>query len=102
MHFRKAGPERQELVGGVCASRARLAHAFGVEPDQLAAEVQRRIAQHAARWSRSPRKDAPCQQVVLEGKDADLTKLPVHLQHGSDGGPYISSSLDFTIDPKTG
>jgi len=39
---------------------------------------------------------------VLTGDDADLTKLPVHLQHGADGGPYISSSIDYVIDPKTG
>jgi UbiD family decarboxylase len=26
----------------------------------------------------------------------------VHLQHGQDGAPYISSSTDFVIDPKTG
>src|SRR5207249_4635011 len=32
----------------------------------------------------------------------DLTMLPVHLQHGADGAPYISSSTDFAIDPNTG
>src|SRR5205085_4818389 len=32
----------------------------------------------------------------------DLTALPVHLQHGADGAPYISSSTDFVVDPKTG
>jgi|LNFM01.1.fsa_nt_gb 2,5-furandicarboxylate decarboxylase 1 len=101
VHFRKAGPEGQELVGGVCASRARLAHAFGVEPDQLAQEVQKR-ARNAPHLVDVSRADAPCQQVVLEGDAADLTKLPVHLQHGKDGGPYISSSLDFVVDPKTG
>ena len=101
VHFRNAGPEGQELVGGVCASRSRLAHAFGVEPDQLAREVQRR-SRNAPRLVEVPRAQAPCQQVVLEGDAADLTKLPVHLQHGADGGPYISSSLDFTLDTKTG
>jgi 2,5-furandicarboxylate decarboxylase 1 len=101
VHFRKAGPDGQELVGAVCASRARLAAAFGVEVDQLAAEVGRRT-RNPARLLEVGRAEAPCQQVVLEGRDADLTRLPVHLQHGSDGGPYISSSLDFTIDPKTG
>ena len=101
VHFHKAGPQGQEMVGGVCASRSRLAHAFGVEIDQLAAEVQRR-SRLTPKLVEVMRAQAPCQQVVLEGKDADLTKLPVHLQHGKDGGPYISSSLDFTIDPKTG
>ena len=48
------------------------------------------------------RAEAPTQQVVLTGADADLTALPVHLQHGADGAPYISSSTDFVVDPKTG
>ena len=99
--FRKTGPEQAELVGGVTASRARLARAFDVEPDQLATELVRRISNKPTLVEIAG-KDAPAQQVVLTGKDADLTKLPVHLQHGADGGPYISSSLDFTIDPKTG
>ena len=49
-----------------------------------------------------PRAQAPAQQVVLEGDEADLTKLPVHLGHGADGGPYISASVDFVVDPRTG
>ena len=101
VYFRKVGPEGSELAGGVCASRSRIAAAFGVEPDQLASEVARR-ARNQPRLVEVPRAEAPCQQVVLEGEAADLTKLPVHLQHGADGGPYISSSLDFTIDPRTG
>ena len=43
------------------------------------------------RFSRSSRAEAPCQAVVLTGDDADVTRLPVHLQHGADGGPYISA-----------
>ena len=27
---------------------------------------------------------------------ADFTKLPIHLQHSEDGGPYISASIDIT------
>src|SRR5690554_264958 len=41
--FKSVGPEKQELVGNVIGSRARLAHAFGVEPDQLLNEIQRRL-----------------------------------------------------------
>ena len=31
-----------------------------------------------------------------------LTALPVHLQHGEDGAPYISATLDFSLDPDGG
>ena len=39
------------------------------------------------------------QQVVHKGDEADLCALPVHLQHGEDGAPYISASLDFARVP---
>jgi UbiD family decarboxylase len=99
--FRAAGPERQELVGSVTGGRARLARAFGMTPATLLAEIQRRLKTKPEIVEVS-RAQAPCQQVVLKGGDADLTKLPVHLQHGADGAPYISSSIDYVIDPKTG
>src|SRR5512144_3228887 len=41
--FRAVGPERQELVANVAGGRTRLAHAFGVEPRALVAEIQRRL-----------------------------------------------------------
>jgi 2,5-furandicarboxylate decarboxylase 1 len=99
--FRALGPECQELVGNVAGSRARLARALEVEASLLLPELLRRLrnkpdiveVEHA---------QAPVQEVVLTGEDADLTTLPVHLGHGADGAPYISASIDFVVDPKSG
>ena len=87
-------------MGSVTGSRARLALAFGVAPDALLAEIQRRLRNKpeivevarggAGTGSRAHR------------TDADLTALPVHLQHGVDGVPYISPSIDYVIDARTG
>jgi UbiD family decarboxylase len=99
--FKAAGADAQELVGNVNASRARLARAFGVPSAQLAAEIQRRLRGKPEIVEIS-RAEAPVQQVVATGDDADLTALPVHLQHGLDGGPYISASIDYVIDPRSG
>ena len=99
--FLAVGPERQELVGNVTASRTRMARAFDVAPDALLKEIQRRLRGKPA-IVEVARAEAPAQEVVLIGEDADLTALPVHLQHGADGAPYISSSIDYVIDPKTG
>jgi UbiD family decarboxylase len=99
--FRAAGPEGQALAGNVTASRARLAAAFGVAPSELLHEIQRRL-RNKPDLVEVTRNEAAAQQVVITGDDADLTALPVHLQHGFDGGPYISSSTDFVIDPKSG
>jgi UbiD family decarboxylase len=101
VHFKSAGADAQELVGNVNGSRARLARAFGVAPAQLAAEIQRRLRGKPEIVEIS-RAEAPVQQVVLTGDDTDLTALPVHLQHGLDGGPYISASIDYVIDPRSG
>jgi 2,5-furandicarboxylate decarboxylase 1 len=100
VHFRAVGPEHQELVGNVVSSRARVARAFGVAPERLAAEIQRRLATKPE-IVEVTRAEAPVQQVV-ETDTADLTTLPVHLQHGLDGGPYISASIDYARDARTG
>jgi UbiD family decarboxylase len=101
VHFLAAGPERQELAGNVVSSRSRIARAFGVALQQLATEIARRLA-NRPQIVEVGRAEAPVQQVVLEGDAADLTALPVHLQHGRDGAPYISASIDYAIDARTG
>lgn len=35
--------------------------------------------------------NAPCKEVILKGKDVDVTKLPVPRVHGVDGGRYIGT-----------
>jgi 2,5-furandicarboxylate decarboxylase 1 len=99
--LRRVGPEGAELIGNVVAGRGRLAHAFGTTPEGLSQEVLRRLGGRQDIVELSTQ-DAPVQQVVLTGADADLTRLPVHLQHGLDGAPYISASVDFVVDPRTG
>jgi UbiD family decarboxylase len=96
--FTRAGPEGASLAGNVAGSRSRLARAFGTTPERLLPEA-------LARLKGKPEivevGKAPCQDVVLTDK-ADLTALPVHLQHGLDGAPYISASTDFTLDRDSG
>src|SRR5215471_9871426 len=64
VHFLAAGPERQELVGNVMSSRSRIARAFGVASDRLAAEIGRRLA-NKPQLIEVSRAEAPAQEVVL-------------------------------------
>jgi|EndMetStandDraft_8_1072994.scaffolds.fasta_scaffold21063_2 UbiD family decarboxylase len=89
------------LVGNVLAGRTRVAHAFGVSPQKLLPEILRRL-RLKPEFIEVSRDEAPVQQVVLTGADVDLTTLPVHLQHGKDGGPFISAAMDFARDAATG
>jgi 4-hydroxy-3-polyprenylbenzoate decarboxylase len=45
---------------------------------------------------------AECQEVVMQGDDIDLTKLPILTCWPEDGGPFITLPLVFTHDPNTG
>ena len=40
--------------------------------------------------------------VKIAGADVDLSRLPFHPQHAFDGSCYLSSAIDYTIDPATG
>ncbi|MPZ39719.1 MAG: UbiD family decarboxylase [Rhizobiales bacterium] len=100
--FKDAGPEHFEIVGAVGGSRRRHTLAFGTSDERnLAQEFGRRMANMQPVVD-VPQADAPVQQVVMAGDDVDLTKLPFHMQHTYDGAPYLSSAIDYTLDPKTG
>ncbi len=43
-----------------------------------------------------------CQQVVMQGDEVDLRKLPVLTCWPEDGGPFVTLPLVFTYDPNTG
>jgi UbiD family decarboxylase len=99
--FTRAGSERAQLAGNVAASRSRLAAAFGTTRENLLGEVLRRLG-NPGEVVEVAREQAPAQQVVLTGDQADLTALPAHLQHGLDGAPYISASVDVALNRETG
>lgn len=92
--FEAVGPERAQLVGNVYAGRRRLALALGVPERELLREVVRRCRGPIAPCE-VERAAAPVQEVVLTGDDADLTRLPAHLQHADDGGIYLGG-IDVT------
>ena len=99
--FKQAGPQGYEMVASVLGSRRRVAAAFGVAERAVPQEFGRRMA-NPQKVVEVPSGDAPVHQVVKTGAEIDLTALPFHLQHELDGGTYISSAIDYTVDPATG
>src|SRR5215831_2486173 len=81
--FRNVGPEKTELVGNIMAARERLALALDTDTADLTGTLRARLARPFAPIE-VPSAAAPVHEVVLTGNDADLSKLPVHVQHGSD------------------
>ncbi len=99
--FRRAGPEQFEIVARAAGSRDRMAVAYGVTADKVQQEVLRRADTPQPIFD-VPSKEAPVHQVVLTGKDIDLSKLPFYPHHQYDGSTYINSGLDYVVNPETG
>src|SRR5215472_4238685 len=99
--FKKAGAEQYEVIAAVSGSRKRVAAAFGVGQGEIAAEFNRRVAKPQP-IAEIKSADAPVHEIVRTGDQIDLTTLPFHPQHQYDGGTYISSAIDFSVDPATG
>src|SRR6202030_3186425 len=99
--FETVGHDGFALVGNALGSRKRFAQAFGVTPQKLLPEILARL-RGKPEFVEVGREQAPVQEIVQTGAEVDLTKLPAHLQHGKDGGPYISAGMDFTRDRATG
>jgi len=51
---------------------------------------------------RQHRGAAPCQEIVLEGDDVDLSRLPILKSWPLDAGPFITLPMVITRDPETG
>lgn len=61
------------------------------------------LLQDVAKWF--PRKSSSrgeCQEVVWQGDEVDLTKLPILTSWPYDGGPFITLPMVCTLDPETG
>lgn len=104
-NLRTSGPgllfERPEgkdipLAVDLLASRRRYALALGVEPEQLAAEWNRRTKDLLAPVLVE---SGVCQQNVLVGDQVDLTELPVPIWNALDGGPYLTLGCHISKDP---
>jgi UbiD family decarboxylase len=96
--FERPGGGTLPLAVDLLASRRRYALALGIEPEQLAAEWNRRTGELLAPVIVE---HGPCQQNVIIGNDVDLSKLPAPIWNELDGGPYLTLSCHVTKDPIT-
>jgi UbiD family decarboxylase len=87
------------VVTNIAGNRKLLAACLGVEPADLPTVVRERCQKYVPC---KVVKDAPWQEVVLEGAQVDLTKLPIPLHFAVDAAPYITAGQIAARDPVTG
>ena len=72
------------------------------EPPRGLKDAGRLLGMVKALWDMKPTavRNAPCQEVVLDGTDVDLSRLPVQTCWPDDAGPLITWGLTVTRGPQ--
>jgi 2,5-furandicarboxylate decarboxylase 1 len=97
--FEKVKGHRIPVVGQLLASDRRVAMALGLSQGNVFDETVRRANSPLSTRQVST---GPCQEVVFEGNDVDITKLPLCTNNPLDGGPYITAGHVLLKDPEYG
>ncbi|HEX5507205.1 MAG TPA: UbiD family decarboxylase [Pseudolabrys sp.] len=87
------------LVTNVAANRNLLAACLDVAPRDLPTAFRERCQKYIPCETVA---QAAWNDVVIEGDDVDLTKLPIPLQFSVDGAPYVTAGQISARDPVTG
>lgn len=87
------------VVTNTAGNRKLLAACLGVEVADLPTAFRERCQKYIPC---DVVKTAPWQEIVLEGEQVDLTKLPVPLHFANDAAPYITAGQITARDPVTG
>jgi 2,5-furandicarboxylate decarboxylase 1 len=97
--FQRPGGMDMPLLVNLLATRRRYGLALGCAPNEAQHEWNRRAAQPLPPVLVE---SGPCQEQVLLGDEADLTRFPAPTWNSLDGGPYLTLSCHITRDPTTG
>ncbi len=94
-------------LGAPLATYRRLAIALGMDPGARLPEIAQEYLERTEGAPVHPvlvdRGAAPCKELALLGRDADLTRLPAPMVHDGDGGRYLGTwHAVVTRDPDTG
>jgi 2,5-furandicarboxylate decarboxylase 1 len=89
------------LAANVFGTRRRIARALGTTESEM--------LEHVAKCLKSRLETVPfkgseprCQEVVIEGDDVDIQKLPFPLWNVGDGGRYITAGMFIARHPEFG
>lgn len=88
------------VCGNLIGKRSRLAKAFGIAEEKLAAAYLERKGRGVA--TVDCRGDAPVKEVIVRAPGDLLALLPVMTHYEKDAAPFITSGVVLAKDPATG
>ncbi len=86
-------------LGQAPANLKHAALAFETELENLVFTVAEKMKR---RFVPEQVETGPVKDVVLKGKEVDLSRLPIHIGGTKDAGAFITAGLCITKDPETG
>jgi UbiD family decarboxylase len=90
------------LVANLFGSREMLARSIGATPDTFLEVLGAALDHLVPAEMLPPGAPAPVREVVWEGTDADLGRLPIPRHFEQDAGQYITAGMLAARDPDTG
>ncbi len=100
--FEKVKGSTLPVVTNVHADARRLFRAIGLKNGTLPEFIR----EYAAREDRLVEPivipEGPVQEVVITGKDVDVTRLPILTYHEKDAGRYVTAGFGIMRDPDSG
>ena len=89
-----------KVLGQAPTNMRQAALAFGTEKEKVTAKFIDAIEKGLPKCKMV--NSAPVKEMILTGKDINLTKMPIHVHGHRDKGPYIGDGLCIIKDPETG
>ena len=101
MFFEKVKGSRLPVMINLTATQERLALALGTTVEEMVSTYGELLA-HGIPPVEVEVDEAPVKQVVWQGADADLNRLPIPTHNAKDAGPYVTGGMGITRDLETG
>ncbi len=97
--FENVKGSNMPVTAQLLASDRRVAMALGLSQENVFEES---VARASRPIPPRPVREGSCQEIVMEGSEVDLLKLPICTNNPNDGGPYITAGHVFIKDEEYG
>ena len=94
--FENIKGHKHSLVANLSASLDLMALGFGKSGSEFRSFLSSKLANLIPAQKVN---SLPVQEIILEGEEADLTKLPIPFHFAGDAGPYITAGMVAAQDP---
>lgn len=98
--FERVKGSELPVLGGLFAKRRRALMALGTTEERVLEDFLTGL--HRPLPPRRIEGPAPCQEVVWQGEEVDLYRLPICTHSAKDGGPFITVAVSVARDPEYG